>query len=45
MHDLKDHIAAIQAWEELVRINPQAKAPNGQLVKVMVEKLKEQMGQ
>lgn len=41
MHDLNDHIAAIQAWEELISINPQAKAPNGQLIKVMVEKLKE----
>jgi tetratricopeptide (TPR) repeat protein len=41
MHDLNDHISAIQAWEELISINPQAKAPNGQLIKVMVEKLKE----
>jgi hypothetical protein len=27
MHDLQDQKGALQAWEELVKINPIAKAP------------------
>ncbi len=41
MHDLKDPEGALKSWEELVRLNPSAKAPNGLLVKEMVMKLKQ----
>jgi cytochrome c-type biogenesis protein CcmH/NrfG len=37
MHDLKDAPAAVQAWEKLVQINPDAKMPDGRSVKSMVE--------
>ncbi len=36
MHDLNDIEAAIASWEALVKINPNAKAPNGQLIRDMV---------
>lgn len=36
MHDLNDQDAAITAWKALVEINPNAKAPNGQLIRNMV---------
>ena len=45
MHDLQDQKSALQAWEELVNINPVAKSPNGQPLKELVEKLKEQVDQ
>jgi cytochrome c-type biogenesis protein CcmH/NrfG len=40
MHDLKDAKAALASWERLVQINPQAKTPNGQLVKSLLAELK-----
>jgi tetratricopeptide (TPR) repeat protein len=40
MHDLKDAKAALASWEQLVKINPQAKTPSGQLVKSMLAELK-----
>lgn len=40
MHDLNDHKAALEAWMDLVRINPLAKSPGGILIKDMVNKLK-----
>ena len=40
MHDLNDTKAAIGAWESLVKTNPGAKAPNGQLVSILVTELK-----
>jgi cytochrome c-type biogenesis protein CcmH/NrfG len=40
MHDLDDPNAAISAWESLVKINPGAKAPNGQAVSTLVTELK-----
>jgi len=40
MHDLKDTKAALEAWESLLQINPQAQTPNGQKVKDMVDALK-----
>ena len=41
MHDLNDAKGAMQSWEELVQMNPQAKAPNGLLISEMVAKLKQ----
>lgn len=40
MHDLNDIKAAVNAWEMLVQINPNAKAPNGRLVRTLVTELK-----
>jgi cytochrome c-type biogenesis protein CcmH/NrfG len=42
MHDMEDMAGAIQAWEALVAINPMAKAPNGELVASLVERMKQQ---
>jgi cytochrome c-type biogenesis protein CcmH/NrfG len=41
MHDLNDRKGAMEAWTDLVRINPLAKSPNGLLIKDMVDKLKQ----
>ncbi len=41
LHDLKDREGALRAWEELVRMNPSAKAPNGQPLKDYIKRLKE----
>jgi cytochrome c-type biogenesis protein CcmH/NrfG len=40
MHDLNDAKAALSSWEKLVQTNPNAKAPNGQLVSALVSELK-----
>lgn len=40
MHDIKDSRAAIEAWEKLVQINPNAQTPDGRTVKSMVEQLR-----
>ena len=45
MHDLNDLEGAIQAWEELVKLNPDAISPTGQPVKKLVENLKKSMKQ
>lgn len=37
--DLQRKEDALRAWKELVRINPQAKAPNGETVRSMIESL------
>jgi cytochrome c-type biogenesis protein CcmH/NrfG len=37
MHDIKDAPAALQAWEKLIQINPDAQTPDGRPVKSMVE--------
>jgi len=39
LHDLKDNKGALEAWQELLKVNPNAMAPNGQSVKVMVDSL------
>lgn len=36
LHDLDDREGAIRAWEELLRINPTAMAPNGQSVDQLI---------
>lgn len=41
IHDLEDQTAAIQAWDELLEINPLAMAPNGQSVDEMVKRYRE----
>jgi cytochrome c-type biogenesis protein CcmH/NrfG len=45
LHDLQDMPAAIQAWEELVRINPVATSPNGQSVDELVQQMKASVAQ
>ncbi|MBI5590346.1 MAG: tetratricopeptide repeat protein [Deltaproteobacteria bacterium] len=42
MHDLNNPKGAIQAWEELLAINPLAMAPNGQSIDEMLKKMKQQ---
>lgn len=41
MHDLNNPKGAIQAWEELLAVNPLAMAPNGQSIDEMLKKLKQ----
>lgn len=41
MYDLDDINGAITAWEELLKINPNAKAGNGDSIKSFVDHLKE----
>ncbi len=43
MHDLNDPNGAIEAWEELLRINPTAKAPTGKPLGEMVAEIKAMM--
>lgn len=40
MYDLNDPQGAIAAWEELLRLNPQAKTANGQPIREFVEQIK-----
>lgn len=40
IYDLGDKPAGIAAWQKAVSLNPEAKAPNGQLVKDMLNSLK-----
>ncbi|MFO7557925.1 MAG: tetratricopeptide repeat protein [Desulfobacterales bacterium] len=40
MHDLNDIEGAIQAWEELIEINPVAVTPSGQSVEQLIQKFK-----
>ena len=42
MHDLNDKPGALASWEALVKVNPNAKAPNGQLVSNLIAGLKKQ---
>lgn len=43
LHDLNDMKGAIQAWEELVKMNPLAKSPSGEPIKDLVDKMKKSM--
>jgi cytochrome c-type biogenesis protein CcmH/NrfG len=43
LHDLNNPQAAIEAWEGLLSVNPNATAPNGQSVKSLVEMFKERL--
>ncbi|NDY72656.1 cytochrome c biogenesis factor [Desulfobacter hydrogenophilus] len=40
MHDLNDIPKAIEAWEQLVKVNPTAQTSGGTLVSELIEKLK-----
>ncbi len=42
MHDMNDLAGGLQAWEALVEVNPMATAPNGELVKSVIERMKQQ---
>lgn len=42
MHDLNDAKGAVDAWRELIKLNPDAKAPNGQLVKDLIAQFEKQ---
>lgn len=44
LHDLNDREGAIRAWEGLLKINPLAKAPNGQSVDELVTHYREHEG-
>jgi cytochrome c-type biogenesis protein CcmH/NrfG len=41
MHELDDIQGAMQAWEELLAVNPLAMAPNGQSIDEMMRKMKQ----
>ena len=42
MHDLNDLKGAIEAWQQLVDLNPNAKTPDGRLVKDLLSQIKTQ---
>jgi cytochrome c-type biogenesis protein CcmH/NrfG len=39
MYDLEDPQGAIAAWEDLLRIDPQAKAGNGESIRALIDKI------
>ena len=39
LHDLNDRASALKVWQEVLALKPDAKAPNGASLKVMVEEL------
>ena len=45
LHDLKDTQGAIQAWEDLMKVNPFALTPSGQSVDQVVTQMKKQLKQ
>lgn len=45
LHDLEDPPGAVAAWRELVAINPNAKAPNGQPVQMLIQRFSEKANQ
>lgn len=44
LHDLNDIPGALAAWQELVKINPNAMAPNGQPVKELIKRFSQEAG-
>ncbi len=40
LHDLNDVPGGIKAWEELVKMNPMAMAPNGESVDSLIQRMK-----
>ena len=45
MHDLNDFENAIRAWEEVLEVNPSYRAPSGEPLREMVDKLKRSTNQ
>lgn len=45
LHDLNDVEGGIKAWEELVKANPLAMAPNGESVDAIIQRMKTQKKQ
>jgi cytochrome c-type biogenesis protein CcmH/NrfG len=45
LHDLNNSQGALEAWENLLKINPFAVAPNGQTVDELVTQFKKNIGQ
>jgi hypothetical protein len=43
LHDLRDERGAIRAWEDLMKVNPFAMAPNGQSVDQLVVQMKKRL--
>ncbi len=43
MYDLKNTAAAVESWENLLKINPAAKAANGESIREFVDHLKEDL--
>jgi len=43
LHDLKNPGETLKVWEELLKINPAAKTPDGRSLKVLVEQLRKQV--
>jgi cytochrome c-type biogenesis protein CcmH/NrfG len=41
LHDLKDMEGAVKVWEDVLRINPFARAPNGQPLMELVTRVRE----
>lgn len=41
MHEMNDLPGAMQAWEELLAVNPLAMAPNGQSIDEMIQRMKQ----
>ncbi|MBU1405974.1 MAG: tetratricopeptide repeat protein [Proteobacteria bacterium] len=41
LYDLKDHSGTIDAWQELISLNPMATAPNGQLVSEILNEIQD----
>ncbi len=44
LHDLKDPAGALKAWEDLLKVNPAVKTPDGRSLKELVEQLRKQVG-
>ena len=38
-YDMNDREGAVQAWEELIKVNPNATAPNGQPISEAIKDL------
>ncbi len=44
LYDLNDYNSAIQVWENLLKINPDAKSSNGESIRDFVDNIKTKMG-
>ncbi len=42
MHDMEDMAGGILAWEGLLKVNPMAKSPSGELLSTLVERMEQQ---